>query len=66
MFIFFHLQVCCRQNRPGLKPGPSLLSDAGRPVCPLCEMGASDATVTVSAKQASRWAADPEKGAERK
>lgn len=37
-----------------LKPVPSLLSDAISPVCPLCETGASDAAVTISAKQASR------------
>ena len=31
-----------------LKPGPSSLSDAGSPVYPFCETGASDAAVTIS------------------
>lgn len=42
-----------------VKPGPTLLSDAGSPVCPLCEIGASDAAATISLQNRYQggWAA---------
>jgi len=46
-----------------LKPGPSLLSDADSPVCPLCEIGAREAAVTIPLqKRHLGGGAAPEKG----
>lgn len=46
-----------------LKPSPSLLSDAGSPAYPLCEIGASEAAVTVSLQNRHQGrGAAPKKG----